>query len=229
MSRNEAYMSDLLQRLALSVERGKVDKKTPFPPDMNGQEGADELTRQALDEGLDPAAVLNDALMVGMQAVGDKFEAGKAFIPDMLISAKAMNAAMEHLQPYFESGAVELKGTFILGTVTGDLHDIGKNIVAMVLKGSGWKIVDLGVDVSAEKFMAAIEEHPGAHVGMSALLTTTMKEMGRTHQLIKERFPGTKVFIGGAPVSRGFCEEIGADGYFPDPNKFVKHLDTLRA
>jgi len=220
-------MSELLEKLAVCVERGKVDKTTPFPPDMNGMEGADELTKQALEEGVGPDRILNDALMVGMKAVGDKFEEGSAFIPDMLISAKAMNAAMNHLQPFLESGAVELKGTFILGTVSGDLHDIGKNIVGMVLKGSGWKIIDLGVDVSPEQFLSAIEENPGSHVGMSALLTTTMTQMGKTHEQIKAKYPETKVFIGGAPVSRSFCEEIGADGYFPDPNKFVKYLDTI--
>lgn len=220
-------MKELLDQLAVCVERGKVDKATPFPPDMNGMEGADELTQQALEADIAPSAILNDALMVGMKAVGEKFESGVAFIPDMLISAKAMNAAMVHLQPFFESGAVELRGTFIIGTVSGDLHDIGKNIVGMVLKGSGWRIIDLGVDAPPEKFLTAIEENPGSHVGMSALLTTTMNQMGATHKLIKEKYPETKVYIGGAPVSQKYCDEIGADGYFPDPNKFVKHLDTL--
>ena len=220
-------MQELLNQLAVCVEKGKVDKETPFPPDMNGQDGADEITKQAIDAGIPPDRILNDALMVGMKAVGDKFEAGTAFIPDMLISAKAMNTAMIHLQPFFESGAVELKGTFILGTVSGDLHDIGKNIVGMVLKGSGWKIIDLGVDVSSEKFLNALEENPGSHIGMSALLTTTMKQMARINQDIKAKYPATKVFIGGAPVSRSFCEEIGADGYFPDPNKFVRFLEEL--
>lgn len=220
-------MKELLDQLAICVERGKVDKATPFPPDMNGMEGADELTKQALEADIAPDAILNDALMVGMKAVGEKFESGVAFIPDMLISAKAMNAAMVHLQPFFESGVVELRGTFIIGTVSGDLHDIGKNIVGMVLKGSGWRIVDLGVDAPPEKFLTAIEENPGSHVGMSALLTTTMNQMGATHKMIKEKYPETKVYIGGAPVSQKYCDEIGADGYFPDPNKFVKHLDTL--
>lgn len=223
----EEEMTDLLNKLAVCVERGKVDKATLFPPDMNGMDGADELTKQALEAEITATAILNDALMVGMKAVGDKFEAGVAFIPDMLISARAMNAAMIHLQPYFESGEVKMKGTFIIGTVSGDLHDIGKNIVGMVLKGSGWKIVDLGVDAAPEKFLSAIEENPGCHVGMSALLTTTMNQMGVTHKLIKEKFPETKVYIGGAPVSQKYSDEIGADGYFPDPNKFVKHLDLL--
>lgn len=220
-------MQEILEQLTVCIERGKVNEATNYPPDMHGQLGADELTSQAVKANIAPEIILNDALMMGMKRIGDKFEAGKAFIPDMLISAKAMNVAMSHLQPFFESGAVAFKGTFVLGTVSGDLHDIGKNIVGMVLKGSGFKIVDLGVDVAPEKFIQAISEHPGCHVGMSALLTTTMKQMGVTHLLIKEKFPETKVFIGGAPVSQKFCDEIGADGYFPDPNKFSKHLAAL--
>jgi methanogenic corrinoid protein MtbC1 len=162
-----------------------------------------------------------------MKDVGDRFESGKAFIPDMLISAKAMNAAMEHLRPFFESGEVELKGTFVLGTVAGDLHDIGKNIVRMVLVGSGWDVIDLGVDVKPEKFLETIEANPGCLVGLSALLTTTMTQMDVTNKAIKVKYPDTKVFVGGAPLSQKFCDEIGANGYFPDPNQFAKHLNTL--
>ena len=170
-------MSELLDQLIVCIERGKVDFKTPFPPDMKGQEGADELTKKAVETKIPASDILNKALMVGMKRVGDKFESGKAFIPDMLIAAKAMNVAMVHLKPFFESGAVKLKGTIVLGTVTGDLHDIGKNIVRMVLTGSGWNVIDLGADVPAEKFIETIEANPGCLVGMSALLTTTMTQM----------------------------------------------------
>ncbi len=217
-------MSELLEQLAVCIERGKVNEKSPFPPDLKGQLGADELTKQALDEGAEPNTILNDALMIGMGKIGDKFEAGKAFIPDMLISAKAMNAAMVHLKPFFESGDVELKGDFIIGTVAGDLHDIGKNIVRMVLTGSGWNVIDLGTDVKPEKFVEALKEFPDALVGMSALLTTTMMQMETSTKAIKDVSPETKVFIGGAPISQEFSDKIGADGFFPDPNKFVKHL-----
>ena len=220
-------MSELLKQLAVCIERGKVNEKSPFPPDLKGQVGADELTKQALEEGMDPNIILNDSLMIGMGKVGDKFEAGQAFIPDMLIAAKAMNAAMVHLQPYFESGEVELKGDFILGTVAGDLHDIGKNIVRMVLIGSGWNVIDLGSDVKADKFVETLKEFPNALVGMSALLTTTMLQMDNITKAIKEVSPQTKVFIGGAPISEEFSNKIGADGYFPDPNKFVKHLSSI--
>ncbi len=220
-------MNELLKQLAVCIERGKINKASPFPPDMKEQDGADELTKRALEEGFTPETILNQALMIGMKRIGDKYEAGKAFIPDMLISAKAMNAAMVHLRPYFESGAVELKGTFVIGTVKGDLHDIGKNIVRMVLTGAGWKVVDLGVNVTAEKFLENVEANPGCMVGMSALLTTTMVNMEGINKAIKEKFPETKVFVGGAPLSQKFSDQIGADGYFPDPNKLTKYLDTI--
>ncbi len=220
-------MDELLHQLAVCIERGKVNINSPFPADLKGQEGADELTKKALDNGIKPEVILNDALMIGMRKVGDKFEQGKAFIPDMLISAKAMNAAMVHLKPFFESGQVELKGDFIIGTVAGDLHDIGKNIVKMVLTGGGWNVIDLGSDVKAEKFVETLKQHPKALVGMSALLTTTMMQMEVTTKAIKEISPETKVFVGGAPLSQEFSDKIGADGYFPDPNKFIKYLEEI--
>ncbi len=220
-------MSELLEKLAIAVERGKVNLSSPFPPDLKGQPGADELTKQLLDEGFTPEEILNKALMIGMVNIGDKYERGEAFIPDMLISAKAMNAAMEHLRPYFEAGEVELKGDFIIGTVKGDLHDIGKNIVKMVLKGNGWNVIDLGSDVSPEKYLETLEKYKNAFVGMSALLTTTMPQMEVINKKIKEVSPKTKVFVGGAPLSQEYCDKIGADGYFPDPNSFVRFLDTI--
>lgn len=220
-------MSELLDKLASAIERGKVNLTSPYPPDLKGEVGADELTKQALDDGIAPDAILNKSLMVGMGKIGDKFEVGKAFIPDMLIAAKAMNAAMLHLKPYFESGEVELKGDFIIGTVAGDLHDIGKNIVRMVITGSGWNVIDLGSDVKPDKFVETLKEYPEAMVGMSALLTTTMMQMEVTTKAIKEVSPDTKVFVGGAPLSEEFSNKIGADGYFPDPNKFSKFLTSL--
>ncbi len=219
-------MSELLKQLTICIERGKVNAKSPFPPDLKGQEGADELTKKAIEQGITPEAILNDSLMIGMRNIGDKFEQGKAFIPDMLISAKAMNAAMVHLKPFFESGEVEAKGDFIIGTVAGDLHDIGKNIVKMVLTGGGWNVIDLGTDVKPDKFVETLKEYPDALVGMSALLTTTMIQMEVTTKTIKEISPETKVFVGGAPLTQEFCDKIGADGYFPDPNKFIKYLST---
>ena len=220
-------MSEILEKLATAIERGKVNLTSPYPPDLKGEVGADELTKQALDDGIAPDVILNKSLMVGMGKIGDKFEVGKAFIPDMLIAAKAMNAAMAHLKPFFESGEVELKGDFIIGTVAGDLHDIGKNIVRMVLTGSGWNVIGLGSDVKPDKFVETLKEYPEAMVGMSALLTTTMMQMEVITKAIKEVSPDTKVFVGGAPLSEEFSNKIGADGYFPDPNKFSKFLASL--
>ena len=222
-------MEKLIEKLATAIERGKVDINSPFPPDLKGEEGADELTKKSLDSGMKADYILNKALMVGMQRIGEKFGAGKAFIPDLLIAAKAMNASMAHLKPFFESGEVKHKGKVIVGTVQGDLHDIGKNIVKMVLKGDGWDVIDLGVDTSAEKFLAALEEHPGSHIGISALLTTTMVNMRTINSDIKKKYPETRVFVGGAPLSKDFSDQIGADGYFPDPHSFAKHLSEKYA
>jgi len=220
---------ELLAKILECVEFGKVNKTAPFPPNMRGQEGADELTRQALDQGVEPAAILNDALILAMEKVGQKFSEKKIFVPQMLISAKAMNAAMEHLKPFFQSGAVKRKGKFIIGTVAGDLHDIGKNLVAMIVEGAGWEVIDLGVDVSSQKFIQSIKENQEAVVGLSALLTTTMHSMKTIVQDIKNEFPGTKLVIGGAPVNEDFKIEIGADNYSPDPQGAVSYLNSLVA
>jgi len=210
-------MADLLEQIAICIERGKVNKNSPYPPDMKGQDGADELVKQALDEGVAPDDVLGKGLIVGMGRVGQKFSENKVFVPDLLMAAKAMSAGMEHLRPAFESGQAHHKGTFVIGTVQGDLHDIGKNLVAMVVEGGGWKVVDLGVDVAPEKFVEAVKANPGAAVGLSALLTTTMVNMEKTVKLLKDEIPGTRVIVGGAPLTEDFANKIGADGYSPDP------------
>jgi methanogenic corrinoid protein MtbC1 len=145
----------------------------------------------------------------------------------MLMAAKAMSSSMMHLKPYYLNGQAKRRGVFIIGTVTGDLHDIGKNLVAMMIEGAGWEIIDLGVDVSTEKFMEAAQKHPGAVIGLSALLTTTMENMRRTVTLLKESNPDIKILIGGAPVTAEFCEKIGADYYSPDPQGAVEYLRTL--
>jgi len=220
-------MDSLLTKLAVAVERGKVDADSAYPPDLKGQDGASELTIQALVAGHSADEILSQGLMPGMKVIGDRFAEGKAFIPDLLIAAKAMNTAMEHLKPFFESGEAHLKGTIILGTVKGDMHDIGKNLLKMVLKGDGWKIVDLGTDTNSVDFLQALKEHPRSMVGLSALLTTTMLNMKQINAEIKKQFPDTKVYVGGAPLSGSFAEDIGADGYFRDPRSFVNHLATL--
>ncbi|MFP4172573.1 MAG: cobalamin-dependent protein [Candidatus Hydrogenedentota bacterium] len=217
-------MPDILEQLTTCIERGKVDAKAPYPPDLKGEDGADELTKKALEMGIPPTQLLEQSLIEGMGRVGKKFSEHKVFVPDLLMAAKAMSAAMEHLKPFFESGEARHVGTFVIGTVQGDLHDIGKNLVAMVMEGGGWKVVDLGVDVPPEKFMEALEQNPDAVVGLSALLTTTMASMEKTVKLIKENKPNTFVIVGGAPLTEGFAHKIGADAYGEDPQSALNQL-----
>lgn len=219
-------MSDIIEKIASTVEFGKIDKNSPYPPNMRGQDGAYELTKQALDEGFGPQDILNNGMVIGMDRVGKKFSENKVFVPQMLMSAKAMSRAMEHIKPFFQSGEVQRKGVFVLGTVAGDLHDIGKNLVGMMVEGSGWEVIDLGVDVSPAKFVEAIEAHPGCAVGISALLTTTMVNMESTVTEIRKVAKDTKILVGGAPVSDDFCQRIGADNYAPDPQGAVEYLNS---
>jgi methanogenic corrinoid protein MtbC1 len=217
-------MDELIDKLAVCVERGKVNKAAPYPPDLKDQDGADELAKKALDLGLNPSDIL-EGCMIGMEKIGDKFSRNEAFVPELLMAAKAMNTVMAHLEPFFKSGEVQRKGTFVVGTVMGDLHDIGKKLVSMVVEGNGWEVVDLGVDVSSEKFLDAIKTHPDCIVGLSALLTTTMTNMQKTVEKIKELYPKTRVLVGGAPLTQEFANQIGADGYSPDPQGAVKLLN----
>ena len=220
-------MKELFEQIAHCVEFGKINKISPYPPDMKGLDGADELTLQALNAGAQPGDILSEALIVGMQKVGLKFRENKVFVPQVLMSAKAMSAAMAHLKPFFASGAAKRKGIFLIGTVEGDLHDIGKNLVAMMVEGNGYEVIDLGVDVNAEKFLSEAEKYPGSIIGLSALLTTTMINMEKIVKTIKDKLPNTKVCIGGAPVSEEFCKKINADFYSPDPQGAVEYLNAL--
>ena len=218
---------DLIKQLAVCVARGKVDKNFPFPPDMKGLDGASELTELLLQTGESANYILRNGLMIGMNAVGEKFASGQAFIPELLVAAKAMNAAMMHLKPYFDSGEAKHRGSVVIGTVQGDLHDIGKNIVGMVLKGDGWNVIDLGSNVSADQFIEVMEANHVKIAAISALLTTTMLNMETVVREIKSAISDSVVFVGGAPLSKEFNDKIGADGYFPDPHSFAKHLSTL--
>jgi corrinoid protein of di/trimethylamine methyltransferase len=220
-------MEELLEKIAHCVEFGKINLASPYPPDMRGQEGADELTKKALEMGVTPTDVLNKGLVVGMGKVGVKFRENKVFVPQVLMSAKAMSFGMAHLKPFFNDGSVVRKGKMVIGTVEGDLHDIGKNLVAMMVEGSGWEVIDLGTDVKAERFVEKVKENPGAVVGLSALLTTTMVNMEKIVKAVKEAVPGTVVAIGGAPVTQAFSEKIGADVYSPDPQGIIDYLKRI--
>jgi len=217
----------LLGQLSHCILKGKVNRESPYPQELKNQDGASEITQQLLEEGVDPRMVLQEGLMSGMQKIGISFEKGEAFIPELLIAAQAMMAAMAHLKPYFQSGEIEYRGKVILGTVAGDLHDIGKNIVRMVLEGDGWEVIDLGVDVTTEQFLETLAGHPGGIVGLSALLTTTMVNMEGTVKAIREQHPDTLIFVGGAPLTVEFADRIGAHAYFPEPSSFTRYLAEL--
>ena len=220
-------MEEILERLAHCVEFGKINLASPYPPDLRGQEGADELTKKALEMGIPPTEVLNKGLVIGMGKVGVKFRENKVFVPQVLMSAKAMSFGMAHLKPFFNDGSVVRKGKIIIGTVEGDLHDIGKNLVAMMVEGSGWEVIDLGTDVKAEKFVESVKANPGAVVCLSALLTTTMVNMEKIGKAVKEAVPGTLVAIGGAPVTQDYSNKIGMDIYSADPQGLIDYLGKL--
>jgi methanogenic corrinoid protein MtbC1 len=216
-------MQEIIEKIAMCVEKGKISKASPYPPDMKGQEGADEIAADALKNGIQPDILL-EGCMLGMERIGKAFSENRAFVTNLIISAEAMNAVMKHIKPFLESGTVKQKGTFVIGTVSGDLHDIGKNLVSMIIKGGGFEVIDLGVDVPTQKYLDTIAEHPGCFVGLSALLTTTMPNMEKSVKAIKETYPDIKVLVGGAPITEKFCSEISADFYSSDPQGAVDYL-----
>jgi len=190
-----------------------------------------ELVQGELDQGVAAKEILDDGLVAGMDEVGEMMETGEMFIPEVLRSAKAMGAAVEILKPLLGEDEIRASGKVIIGTVKGDLHDIGKNLVLMMLQSSGFEVFDLGVDVSPEQFVAAIKENDPDVVGFSALLTTTMEMMQKTVDAVVEsgHRDRLKIIIGGAPVTQKFAEEIGADGYAPDAGSAIKLAKSLMA
>jgi len=175
-----------------------------------------DLVQQALDEGMPVKDILNDGLLEGMSIIGDKFKKNEVYVPEVLIAARAMHWGMEILQPKLEDAGIEPVGKVVLGTVKGDLHDIGKNLVGMMLRGAGFEVVDVGIDVTAEKFVEAARESSAKLIACSALLTTTMPQMKSVVEAVKAAGIDSKVMIGGAPVTQDYADEIGADGYAPD-------------
>ena len=183
----------------------------------------------ALEDGIDPAAILNQGMIAAMAEVGRRFEEGDNFVPEMLIAARAMQSGLALLKPALQQADVPPAGTVIIGTVKGDLHDIGKNLVSMMLEGAGFEIVDLGTDVSPEKFSDAVQNHKAQIVAMSALLTTTMPNMKTTIQALQNSGlrDRVKIIIGGAPVTETYARDIGADGYAPDASRAVTLAKSL--
>lgn len=196
----------------------------------DAEKAASQVTA-ALDAGIPAGEILNNGCIAAMGEVGRLFEEGEMFVPEMLIAARAMQAGMSLLKPHLAEGEIRSPGRIVLGTVQGDLHDIGKNLVGMMMEGAGFEIVDLGTDVSADQFVAAVKEHSPHLIGMSALLTTTMPSMTATVEALTEAgLRGqVKVLIGGAPVTQAFANEIGADGFAPDASSATRKAKELLA
>ena len=205
-----------LENLASSLINGKAEEVKIH---MN----------QAIEEGLEPREILNGGLLVGMEEVGRRFKNNEFYVPEVLIAARAMKAGMEILNPLLTETGVEPVAKVAMGTVKGDLHDIGKNLVCMMLEGGGFEVVDLGVDVSPEKFVQSVKEDGVELIGMSALLTTTMMNMKTTIQSMEDASlrNSVKIIVGGAPLTDGFANEIGADGYAPDAATAVEVMKSL--
>ena len=207
---------DLLTEISESLQKGDDAK-------------VGELTQKAIDEGMEPKKILDEGLIAGMDVIGRRFRGHEIFLPDVLLSARAMYAGMDLLKPLFLRDEVPSIGKVVLGTVRGDLHDIGKNLVGIMLKGAGFEIVDLGKDVSPEVFVDTAEKEEAGIIGMSTLLTTTAPEMGRVIEILKERGLDDKIktIVGGAPVSQALADEIGADAYGYDAANAVDLVKEL--
>lgn len=193
------------------------------------QAKAVEITGKALEQKVPPKQILDQGLIAGMEVVGQRFKNNEIFIPEVLFSARTMKAAMALLEPELVKAGVEPVGRFLIGTVKGDLHDIGKNLVAMMLKGAGFEVIDLGTDVPAERFVEQAKALDVHLVGMSALLTTTMPAMERTLMALRQAGLDVKVMIGGAPVTQAYADKIGADGYAPNAAEAVAVAKRLIA
>jgi 5-methyltetrahydrofolate--homocysteine methyltransferase len=209
-------MSETLQAISEAVITADAAKVT-------------EKVQQALDEGLSPDEILNGGLIAAMQIVGDRFEQGDFFVPEMLVSARTMKAGLQILKPHMVDADVKAAGVVVLGTVQGDLHDIGKNLVGIMIEGAGFEVIDLGTDVSPDDFVKAVQEHGAKIVGMSALLTTTMTQMQKTIMAFEESGlrDQVKILVGGAPVTKDFAAKIGADGFATDASRAVGLVKTF--
>ena len=223
---------EFIKAIAFNVVQGRVEAEDEgFDDGLEGQPGVTELVNEALEKGVDPKEIVIEALTESMEEVGEKFERNEYLIPDMLASAECVGVAMDILSPHLMKAGVKSKGKFVIATVAGDLHDIGKNIVAIMLKGAGYQVIDLGTDVSVDRIISAIKENEAPFVGLSALLTTTMRVMGEVvkkleQEGLRER---VKVLIGGAPTSVAFAQEIGADNYCKDAFDAIDVLKTMAA
>lgn len=220
----------LLEKMAFNVTQGRVVAEDEgIDEGLEGQPAVTELVEEALEQEINPKSIVLDGLTQAMDVVGKKFDEGTYLIPDMLASAECVGAAMDILSPHLLKAGVESKGKFIIATVAGDLHDIGKNIVSIMLKGAGYEVVDLGADVTTDQIIEAVRDNQAPYLGLSALLTTTMRVMGDViAKLEKEGLRDTvKVLIGGAPTSQDFANQIGADAYCKDAFEAIAVLKDV--
>jgi len=222
---------DIIALLKENVIQGRgVSNDEGIDEDMMGKPGVVELTQLALESNIPLQVIIKQGLTDGMQVVGDRFASKEYFIPDMLASAEAVSKAMDILRPHLEKAGVASNGKFVIATVKGDLHDIGKNIVAILLRGAGYEVHDLGIDVPTKKIVQLVREWKPDFLGLSALLTTTMVIMGEIIEALKENGlrDKVKVLVGGAAVSEEFAQEIGADAYCMDGFHALEVLEKFR-
>lgn len=209
----------IFEEISSAVQRGKRKEVAP-------------LVEQALEQGCDPNEILNEGLISAMSIIGDKFSANEIFVPEMLVAARAMSAGTKVLKPYLSEAGAEPLGKAVIGTVQGDMHDIGKNLVRMMIEGKGFEVEDLGVDVSPEQFVDYVQNNDVDIVCLSSLLTTTMPNIGVTIKAIEEAGlrDGVKIMIGGAPVTQAFADEVGADAYTADAGSAaVRAVELVKA
>jgi len=222
-------MSEILEEIKKNIVEGRLDSEDEgFNGDMAGQPGVKELITRALDEKVSPKDIVTRCLNSGMDEVGRLYDSGDYLIPDMLAAAECVSEAMDLLEPHLVKEEVESAGKFVIATVEGDLHDIGKNIVSTMLRGSGFEVHDLGTGVPSDKIVGAVEEHGADYIGLSALLTTTMSHMEDVIRKLNEKGlrQQVKVFVGGAPVSSEFAQKIGADFYCEDAFEAIEKLKS---
>lgn len=204
----------VLEEMSENLQKGQAQK-------------VKDLVQQAVDDGLQVSDILTKGLLSGMSVVGEKFKKNEVYVPEVLIAARAMHWGMEVLQPLLEDAGIKPIGKVVIGTVKGDLHDIGKNLVGMMMRGAGLEVIDAGIDVTPEKFVEAAKENSAAVIACSALLTTTMPQMKNVVEAVSAAGIAAKVIVGGAPVTQEYCDEIGADGYAPDAASAAELARTL--
>jgi len=219
----------LIEKIAFNIVQGRVEAEDEgFDEGFEGQPAVTELVEEALETGVDPKVIVIDGLTRAMEIVGEKFEREEYLIPDMLASAECVGIAMDIMSPHLLKAGVKSKGKFVIATVAGDLHDIGKNIVSIMIKGAGYEVVDLGADVPTTAIVKAVKENKAPFLGLSALLTTTMRVMQEVIDKLKEEGlrDTVKVLIGGAPTSKAFADQIGADAHCKDAFEAIDVIKT---